>query len=386
MLRILALVAQTLVIALIAYNLITALWGWRNPRSAPEGGRIRRFRVVIPARDEGRVIGSLLGDLSAQTYSGPFQVWVLADRCSDDTVAVAESWQVHVDERQDGPDGKGALLTWHLDRHPLAHDESLVVFDADNRVPGETLDRLADEVDAGHGVVQLYLDVSNPTETLLTTASALTYWAGNRMVQLARSNLGWSAELGGTGMCLTAAAIANIGGVGDGLTEDQDMTTRAVLAGERVHWVHDLRIKDEKPATWSPALAQRARWMAGKRSVANRSVPALVRAGISRRSFSEFDQVIRLVQPGRSFVALVSMILIAVAFITGSSWLLPWQLWLSVVLLQLTAPILYLVRDGVPARRILRYPLVLLIALLWFPAWIASRSVRSWKKTTHRGA
>jgi hypothetical protein len=42
------------------------------------------------------------------------------------------------------------------------------------------------------------------------------------MVQLARTNLGWTSDLGGTGMCLTAAAIAAVGGFGTSLVEDQE--------------------------------------------------------------------------------------------------------------------------------------------------------------------
>jgi hypothetical protein len=303
----------------------------------------------------------------------------LADRCTDDTAGVARRAGASVAERLDGPTGKGAALAWYLDQHPLEADESLVVFDADNRVGAYVLGRIADELDAGHQVVQCYLDVVNPDESLLAEASALSYWAGNRMVQLARSNLGWSADLGGTGMALTAGLLERVGGFGDSLTEDQELGARIVLAGERVEWLHDVKVRDEKPATVSVTVRQRARWMSGKRGARQRHLGDLIRSGKA----AALDQALRLVQPSRTFVALVSGVLTIVSAISGAGWLLPWQVWGGATALQVLEPIPFLARDGVPARRLVRYPLLVILAALWVPIRILSRKTSDWYHTPH---
>ncbi len=224
MIRAFFLIAQSLLLCLAGYNAVTALWGWRNRVPAPRGARQRRLRVVVPAHDEEVVIGRLLTDLAASDYPrDQVSLWVLADRCTDKTIDVSEAAGAQVADKQDETSGKGAALAWYLGQRPLDPDESLVVFDADNRVPPDVLGRIADEIDAGHEVVQCYLDVANPDGSLLAEASALSYWAGNRMVQLARSNLGWSADLGGTGMAFTAGALEEVGGFGDSLTEDLEL-------------------------------------------------------------------------------------------------------------------------------------------------------------------
>ena len=175
MLRVLALIAQSAILAIAAYNAVVALWGWQAPRPAANGERRRLLRVVIPAHNEEAVIGRLLGDLGADGYAN-MAVWVLADRCTDGTVALSAHHGASVAERSEGPSGKGAALAWYLDMHPLQGDESIVVFDADNRMPTGTLERIADELDAGADVVQCYLDVENPDESWLTMASAMSYW------------------------------------------------------------------------------------------------------------------------------------------------------------------------------------------------------------------
>ena len=337
---------------------------------------------MVPAHNEAAVIGGLLDDLAGIDYpDSQVETWVIADRCDDETAPMAQDHGFSVAAREEGPTGKGAALAWYLQRHPLSPEETLVVVDADNRIPLGLLGRIADEIDQGHQALQCYLDVSHPDESLLTEASALSYWAGNRMVQLARSNLGWSADLGGTGMAITAAALGAAGGFGDTLTEDQDLGIRLLLAGHRVEWLHDVKVKDEKPARLGVAMRQRARWMAGKRMARARHLGSLLREGTP----ASLDMALRVVQPSRTFIALVSAVLTLAAAVLGSPWLLPWPVWAGATAVQVLEPIPFLARDGVDGRRLLRYPLLVLLAGLWVPIRLMSRRVTGWYHTPHRG-
>jgi len=381
-LRTLALIAQAVLLALAGYNAVTALWGWPDRAPAPKGRRERNLRVVIPAHNEEKVIAGILGDLTRADYpSDHVEICVIADRCSDRTEAIAAGFEASLAHREQGSEGKGAALAWYLGEHPLRPDESLAVFDADNRVGPEVLGRISDELDAGHGAVQCYLDVDNPDGSLIAEASALSYWAGNRMVQLARSNLGWSADLGGTGMALTADLLEQVGGFGESLTEDQELGIRIVLAGHRVEWLHDVKVQDEKPTSVGVTLRQRARWTAGKRAARHAHLGDLLRA----RNPVAWDQAVRLLQPGRSFVALASGVLTVVSAMVDSTWLLPWPVWGTATLIQVLEPVPFLARDGVQPKRLLRYPLLSLLAALWIPVRIASRRANGWYHTPHKG-
>jgi cellulose synthase/poly-beta-1,6-N-acetylglucosamine synthase-like glycosyltransferase len=386
MLRVVAWVPQVFLVVLVAYTLITAVAGWRQPARAPRGQRSRRFVVVIPAHDEATVIAAVVGDLMGSDYPRDCcDVWVIADRCTDGTASQATAAGASVFQRSRGEPGKGAALADFLAAHPLDPDQALVVFDADNRVPPELLGRLADEIDAGARVIQAYLDTTRPGESWVTLATALSYWAGNRMVQAARANLGWPVDLGGTGMCITATALDQVGGFSGSLVEDQDLAARLTLADIPITWMHDVRVRDEKPATAAVVVRQRARWAAGRRAVASRHAGRLLRQGIGRRNWGTIDSALRLVQPSRTFVAFVSAGLAVAAATTGSSLLLPAVVWIAIAAAQFVAPIPFLIRDGVPLRWVVRYPALVGLALLWLPIQLVSRRVGSWVRTPHRG-
>ncbi len=382
MLELVGIIPQATLVALVLYNSIMSLWGWPERHPANSRNDDPRLRVVVPAHDEARVLPGVLSDLKASDFPAHrVDIWVIDDRSTDNTATIATSMDVAVATRASGDGGKGMALAWYLENHPLSADETLVVFDADNRVPPNTLSRIADEIAAGFEVVQCYLDVTNPDGSWMTEASALSYWAGNRMVQLARSNLGWSADLGGTAMGISAKALEQAGGFADSLTEDQDLGVRLLLAGHRVEWLHDVRVQDEKPESLGVAVRQRARWMAGKRATRRRHLGALMR----KASPASLDMAIRLLQPGRSFMALLTVMMALVAIFTNWAWVFPWQLWGILALVQVVLPIPFLFRDGVEPRHIARYPLLAILAALWLPIRLVSSTVSGWYHTPHAG-
>ena len=367
-------------VALAAYNLLTALWGLHDQTDIRRGRRGRRLRVVVPAHNEGAVIGALLGDLAAQQYPPErVRIVVIADRCTDDTVAVARS--VEVGERTGGPDGKGPAIAWHLQQAPLGPDESLVILDADNRVAPGFLAGVADALDSGFDAAQAYVDTSNPDDSWLATASALSYWASNRMVQLARHNLGWAPDLGGTGTAFAPTASWVLESVSGVLTEDSEQAARLAMSGRRIAWLHDVKVYDQKPVSMAVAMRQRARWMSGRRSVARAYRLRMLGQAVRQGSWALVDLIIRQSQPGRSFMVGVSALFAVAAVFTDLIW--PWWLWAAVVAVQVVAPVAFLLRDRVPARYLWRYPLLIVFGLLWLPVRLMSSRVRGWYHTPH---
>jgi cellulose synthase/poly-beta-1,6-N-acetylglucosamine synthase-like glycosyltransferase len=383
MLRVLVWLGQLLFVFPALYSSFIALWGLRTPSDPETTKPTRRIRVVVAAHNEANVVAGIAEDLSSQTYpQSLLRATVVADRCTDDTAVVAGRY-VDVAEREEGEGAKGAAIAWCLDGSPLVADEALLILDADNRIGTEYVERVAASLDGGVDVVQTYLDVSNPDGSVLATANALTYWASNRMVQLSRSNIGWSCDLGGTGMALTKEALDAAGGFTDDLTDDAALNARLNLAGYRAKWLHDVRVFDEKPTDTRSTITQRSRWVRGKRDAQREYGWPLIRSGFTNTQPALLDLTYRLYNPGRSFIALVVALLAVLAGVFPQWGLWSWQFLAGVAALVVLLPIVFLIIDHVPARYIVRYPFVTVIAALWLPIRIGSRFMKGWNRTSH---
>jgi cellulose synthase/poly-beta-1,6-N-acetylglucosamine synthase-like glycosyltransferase len=383
MIRVLIWLGQLLFVLPAVYSSIISLWGLKTPADAEVSEPRRRVRVVVAAHNEAGVIAGVAEDLASQTYpQGLLDTCVVADRCTDDTLEVAARF-IDVVERVGGEGGKGAAIAWYLETAPLEPDEVLLVLDADNRIGADYVERIAASFEEGVDVVQSYLDVLNADRSILATANALTYWASNRMVQLSRSNLGWSCDLGGTGMALTKEALDAAGGFSDDLTDDLALSARLNLAGVRAKWLHTARVFDEKPTDVKSTVTQRSRWVRGKRDVQRQYGWSLIRRGFADRQPALLDLAFRLYNPGRSFVALMVAVLAVLAGLFPHWGLWPWWFHAGVAAVVVLLPVVFLMVERVPARYIMKYPYVTVIAVLWLPIRVGSRVLRGWNRTDH---
>ncbi len=82
---------------------------------------------------------------------------------------------------------------------------------------------------------------------------------------------------------------------------------------------------------------------------------------------------------------MASVVLTVGAAVSGSDWLLSFGVWLGASVAQFLLPVPFLIRDRVPARWVVRYPLLAGLAVLWVPVLIVSRRIGGWVRTPHRG-
>ena len=88
-----------------------------RPAVRPPGKQARHwFALVIPAHDEEKTIGQVLQSCTDLDYPlGWFEVFVIADNCSDRTAVVAREWGACCLERVEPQRrGKGHALAWGL--------------------------------------------------------------------------------------------------------------------------------------------------------------------------------------------------------------------------------------------------------------------------------
>jgi cellulose synthase/poly-beta-1,6-N-acetylglucosamine synthase-like glycosyltransferase len=244
-----------------------------------------------------------------------FDVYVVADNCTDDTAEVAGSAGARVIVRHDPEHGGKGYALEHAFREVLGgrrRYDAVVVIDADNLVAPDFLRVVNSYLEAGHAIVQARMEVKNPNDTWVTATFGMSVWVSNRFWYLAKYNLGLSAELGGTGMCIRTDVLRRIGWGVTSLTEDLEFSMKALAAGIRTAWAHDAVVYDEKPLGFLASWRQRVRWVQGQVQVAIDYLPVLLVKVLREGDFACLEGVMQLAQPfyvlAFSLLALLGMV------------------------------------------------------------------------------
>jgi cellulose synthase/poly-beta-1,6-N-acetylglucosamine synthase-like glycosyltransferase len=309
------------VVSLQALHLVLPLGGallarrW-PPAPAPVAPPLR-LAVLIAAHNEARVIGGALASLARQTHpAAAFDVFVVADHCTDDTAALARRTGATVLERQgEGTRTKGAALRdlWAAVR-PLGH-AGVVILDADNHADPGLLAALSDALAAGHQAVQ-GLRRARPGGGGTAGLDALTEACTHRIGAAGRARLGLGGPLMGSGMAFDAHTFDRlITAVEATVVEDCAWQAELALRDVAVHWTADAVVEDEKTRTAASMATQRNRWLTGRSQVARRYVGPLLARFVRRGSWLALDAALGLTALPRSVLAAAVTACAAVALL-----------------------------------------------------------------------
>lgn len=122
----------------------------------------KTFALVVAAHNEHAVIGQLVQNLQGLNYpKNMYDIYVIADNCSDDTAQIAEKAGALVHVRtHPTKKSKGYALDWmfaRLFKMDKQYD-AICVFDADNLVHPQFLMEMNNRLCKGDKVIQGYMD------------------------------------------------------------------------------------------------------------------------------------------------------------------------------------------------------------------------------------
>ena len=304
---------QLFVFGLTCYYLILGLFGFFRNKEKKNYDPKNKFALIIAAHNEEVVIGNLIESMLKLDYPKEmYDIFVIADNCTDNTAKIARGYNVNVCERNvSDKRGKGYALEWMFDKLFKMEEQydAIAIFDADNLVHKNFLKEMNSKMLQGYKVVQGYIDSKNPNDSWIAAAYSIAFWTQNRMFQLARANVGFSNQIGGTGFAIETDTLRELGWGATCLTEDLEFTCKLVLNGEKVGWAHDAIIYDEKPLKLAQSWSQRKRWMQGFTDVASRYFFKLLKKSIVERKFYMFDCALYVLQPFITLLLGVSALL-----------------------------------------------------------------------------
>ena len=250
------------------YQLIISLCSFIKVKEKPIlEEKNNRFMAIIPAHNEEKVVANLIASLQKQNYPRDlYDIYVIADNCTDNTAKVAKDAGAIVYERFDEEHKtKGFALNWFLHQkiEENANYDAFCIFDADNIVDENFIKNMNKKLCQGEEVVQGYRDIKNPTDSWIAGGYAIFYWMMHRFYHLARYNLGLSPLLNGTGFMVKFDLLKPNGWQTITLTEDIEFSLINIAQGRKLGWAVDAIVYDEQPVTFKASWSQRSRWTVG---------------------------------------------------------------------------------------------------------------------------
>ena len=281
-----------------------------------------KFMAIIPAHNEEMVVANLIESLKNQTYDkNLYDIYVIADNCTDKTAEVARKAGAIVYERFDNAHKtKGYALQWFL-KQKIAENadyDAFFVFDADNIVDKNFIKNMNKKLCQGEEVVQGYRDIKNPTDNWITAGYALFYWTMHRMYHLARYNIGLSPLLNGTGFMVKFDVVKPNGWETQTLTEDIEFSLKQIIQGRKLGWATDAIVYDEQPVGFKQSWSQRSRWTIGHIQCLQEYTKPLAGAVKKNKTLMNFDGLLYMMGSIPMFIMTIVLLLINfVMFIFG---------------------------------------------------------------------
>lgn len=355
----------------------------------------KTFAVIVAAHNESAVIGQLLQNLKSLEYPKDlYDIYVVADNCNDNTAEIARDYGCIVCERtHPTKKSKGFAMEWMFERLFKMEKkyDAVVVFDADNLVHPQFLLEMNNRLLKGDRIIQGYLDAKNPYDTWISGTFAIAFWVIDHISHLAKTNIGLSAVLGGTGMCIATDVLERYGWRATCLTEDMEFTMKSLAEGIKTTWAHDAIVYDEKPLTFMQSWRQRKRWAQGQFDVAHRYIPKMLKEGVRRRDIRILDGCLYLLQPHflmiSTFFIIISYVQSAFPpFYTNIYNIIPSQLMTAIMLGQYILPMIILLKIQVKWKAwfyMLLYPVFI---YSWIPIIFLGfihRNEHEWSHTQH---
>lgn len=276
-----------------------------------------RFMAIIPAHNEAAVVANLVESLKNQNYPKElYDIYVIADNCTDNTAEVARNAGAIVYERFDETKKtKGFALQWFL-AQKIEEDapyDALCVFDADNIADENFLKAMNKKLCQGENVVQGYRDIKNPTDNWITAGYAIFYWTMNRFYHYARYNIGLSPLLNGTGFMVRFDIIKPTGWDTKTLTEDIEFSLKNIIEGRRLGWATDAIVYDEQPTGFKQSWSQRSRWTVGHIQCLKEYTGLLATAVKEKKTLMNFDGLLYMLGSIPMFV--ITLVLLLINFV-----------------------------------------------------------------------
>ncbi|MCH5148777.1 MAG: glycosyltransferase family 2 protein [Clostridiales bacterium] len=232
----------------------------------------RKLSLVIPARDESRVIDDLFRSIQKQTYPKEFyDITVIVKDGDDPTVKMAEGYGIGVlvvpEQKCKGDALDGYFKSLNKDK--FEKYDAFVIVDADALLTPDYLEELNNALEydcqifLSRKLIKNFLG-GRKQRSIYTKCSALTYAQIDDLANIYRTKKAIPVNMCGQGMMLRREAVKLLGGWPyRTLTEDYELKMDCFLKGFTSMYYPYAVLYTEEPLSRGDDYARRVRWLTG---------------------------------------------------------------------------------------------------------------------------
>jgi cellulose synthase/poly-beta-1,6-N-acetylglucosamine synthase-like glycosyltransferase len=288
---------------------------------SPSSRTAKRVVVIVPAHDESVGIVPTIADIRPQLNAND-RLIVVADNCTDDTAAVAESAGAEVIVRYDlGKIGKGYALGWGISHISADPPEFVVFIDADCRIQSDAIEKLTKACSNLRKPVQACFLMKTPENSPIDHSFAEFFFLLRNWVRpLGLRHLNCPVQLMGTGMIFPWDVIRSAPLASGNLVEDLKLGLDLAEVGKAPHFLPFVRVTSDFPVTAKGTDSQRQRWVQGHIGMILKTVPRLLFTAVTRQNRDLLVLTLDLLVPPLSLLGLLivgTLVLSSLAAILG---------------------------------------------------------------------
>lgn len=267
---------------LLSYKKIYKLTGVFFTRKFKKAKCNHKYAILVAARNEETVIGNLIDSINRQDYPKELvTVFVVADNCTDATAETARKNGAICYERFDNDHRtKGYALQFLVEQirrdYGIESFEGYFIFDADNLLKYDYVNRMNESFDAGQKIVTSYRNTKNFGDNWISASYGVHWLRTIRNEHRARSLFHLATRIQGTGFLFSNELIKN-GWNYVSLTEDRAFCADAVAQGYQISYNNNAEFYDEQPVDIKIAMRQRVRWAKGHLQALAETGPKLLK-------------------------------------------------------------------------------------------------------------
>lgn len=299
----------------IIWLLIDYILSYFNSNVPKEKNNKGKFAILIPARDESRVIEELLNSILNQTRKiDSDDVYVIVEEESDKTVELVKNKNMNIVFRHDlSKKRKGYALDDAIKEilEQKKHYDAYFIFDADNVLDKDYIKNMEEAYESGYDIGIGYRNTKNGNDSVIAAASSLTFSMINTLGNEHKMKCNNTLTISGTGFYIKGDIIEKLSGYPfNSLTEDYELTLYATLNDLTTTYVKNAIFFDEQPVKYNITINQRTRWIKGFFEARKKYIPLLLKKEINKNFSSSFHQIMGVTPYILLIIGLLGILLI----------------------------------------------------------------------------